>query len=610
MAVQPQELSRLDVARKKFELVEQVNILITEGHLSQEELVELPSSIPAKPEELTAFMQQLFQQGIKKSLPGCPVRVNSNVLSVRLDGLQHRKAQEIRKLSDKASMKSYIQGRNPELHAIMDGNSIQHVRSNGHTELVTEEGREFYHIRYKSDSVSRRDMTTIYKSFVTQGRSDALLATRYDEIITIVKERNEERRREFVINRTNLNAEYIRHVVDALTIPIEAFQNQELVAALREAGLTAFIKKPKIDELVTTSIMVDVYSAPDESDESWRIMPVTPLIVESTEERTYHGQGTITSFDPSSSASKNGQLPFVIQHCLRVGAEINDFLSVLPEEFRANLVKSNEIYERIIGSSSESLNKEQVLANYATQKARIEQEAAREAILSAPVADLHRPAQDNQATGDSVAVAVAHQAELDRLIREAFAGTTPVEQAVEVAQVSVVQSLTESLLAQLQGAPTQTPSDDSDDDEDYDDGDDDLPFDVEPAVEVTPIPEITGTVVTPERVASPEPELQSLSALLAAMGMSEQQAPAHVESLYHESYGENPIFVRLGETDIAEYIAFRGQESQAFDSFNMAAIYTNKPINERVIMHNIDNRLEAINPDSTVWVMTFDGRLI
>jgi hypothetical protein len=335
LAVQPQELSRLDAARKKFELVEQVNILISEGHLSQEELVELPASIPTETEELTAFMQQLFQQGIKKSLPGCPVRVNSNVLSIRLDGLQHRKAQEIRKLSDKASIKTYIQQKNRELHTIMENNSSQHIRDNGHSELVTDGGREFYHVKYKSDEVSRRHMTGIYKSFIMQGNSDALLATRYDEIIAIVKERNEERRREFVINRTNLNVDYIKHVVDALTIPIEAFQSRGLIAALKEAGLTAFIKKPTIDELVTTSIMVDVYSAPDESDESWRIMPVTPLIVESTEERTYHGQGTITSFDPTSSASKNGQLPFVIQHCLRVGAEINDFLSVLPEEFRA-----------------------------------------------------------------------------------------------------------------------------------------------------------------------------------------------------------------------------------------------------------------------------------
>jgi hypothetical protein len=155
----------------------------------------------------------------------------------------------------------------------------------------------------------------------------------------------------------------------------------------------------------------------------------------------------------------------------------------------------------------------------------------------------------------------------------------------------------------LQGAPVQATSNDDDDDRDYDDGDDDLPFEVEPAVEATSIPEITGTVVIPE-AAPAQPALQNLNDLIAAMGMGEQQAPAHVESLYHESYGENPIFVRLGETDIAEYIAFRGQESQSFNSFNMAAIYSRKPVNQQVVMHNIDNRLRVINPDSTVWVMT------
>ena len=80
----------LDTARFKYTVLNQMNYLNRREYIRNNEIPELPAAIPSNREELTGFIQQLFHYGLRKHMPGCPVRVNNNVLSLRLDGVQHR----------------------------------------------------------------------------------------------------------------------------------------------------------------------------------------------------------------------------------------------------------------------------------------------------------------------------------------------------------------------------------------------------------------------------------------------------------------------------------------------------------------------------------------
>ena len=588
--------SRLEAARSKFKALEKIANLRRQNFIEEEDVPRIPSIIPRNSEELTAFMQQLFQYGVKKWMPGCPVRLNRNVVSVRLDGVQFRKANEVRQLFEKNGIRTYLNDKNRELYNLLEQNVQATMRGNGSIEFVQEEGRDFYHIPATSASVTSSGISNIYQSIVMQGRYDQVLNQNYDTVMALVKERNDERRREFIINRTQLNAEYIEHVVNTLTIPFEHLNNPEMVAALQEAGMVAFIKQPTLQELVSTDAMVDVFSAPSEEDETWRIMPVIPDIIESSEERIYHGQGVITAYDPTSAASKNGALPYVIQHCLRAGADIADFLMVLPEDFRNKLATCNDIYLQFTGDSSESIDKAVLARTYEESQHQAAQQAAQEAILSAE--SVSSLAQEGTARKPRVARRKATpaqpqaqtQEELDRLIREAFAKPVPEQEAVQAAQSAVVDTLTEQLLAQMQGQSAEPAT-----------GDDELPFDVEPAVVQEAVPSADELY---------EQMLQQLAQPQQAPSQPAEPVPAEPGMSYHSYYGQNPIFVQLnGAGNIHEYIAFSGHEGRAFDNFNAAAIYAGKQAGETVLMYKYTNRYREAVGDDTVYPRLFDGRL-
>lgn len=585
-------MGRLETARTKFKVIEKIHNLYASEMLTDEDLSRIPSNIPLTDEEFIAYMQQLFQYGVKKWLPGCPVRIHNNVISVRLDGIELRRAKEVREILNKSNIRNYISEKNQTLYRSIEDHTVSRLATNSLIEFVEEEGREFYHIPVTSRQLGSNGVTHVYEGITLEGRSNQVLNTHYEELMTLIAQRNEERRREFVRNRTQLNAEYIKHVMSKLIIPFEHLRNPEMVESLQTAGLTSFLKKPTLDELVSNEIMVDVYSAHDEEDETWKIMPVTPEIVESTEERLYHGQGTITAIDPDSPASKDGMLPYVIQHCLRAAADINDFLAVLPEEVRENIEKANAIYERFAGASSETLSQQELADGHAIALEEGRRQEALVDILDAP--SVSQLAQQVQQPVQSPEPQPQPAQDLDSLIREAFGKDVPIAEAVQEAQVSVVDSLTESILAQIaeRDRQAQQPPISAADlgerrvVEAQDVSMDDIPFSQEPAVEPPTNDELYESL------------LQQLGGVVAqqARPQAEVAVEALIDTTYHPFYGQNAVFFNG-----LEYIAFNGIIVMESPDFSIAAVHAGK-LEGQHIVYNWENRHREPTGDDVIQI--------
>lgn len=539
-------LSNLDVARFKYNIASGLHSLRSNSYISDNEVAELPQTIPSRRAEIQTFLQELYHHGLRKHLPGCPVRVNNHVLSVRLDGNQYRRAQEIRKLFEKNGIREFLSQKASSLYRQIEQNNGSFMRNNGGIEYKEEEGRQFFHVPYTSRaSIDENSFSNIYSLIARQGRSDDRLSRIYDQVMALVAERNESRRREFIRNRTQLNTDYIKAIIEAITIPLEALQGlpngQALISAAQEAGLDAFYKQPDLKELAKTNFVVDVYSSPTEDDESWYITPVTPVIVESTPELTYHGQGVITSYDADPQRSKNGALPFVVQHCLRTGANLEDFLEVLPVELLEKINKSNGIYAQVVGGTSEGLDAE----------------------------GLRRGMQrvDGQ-QGMS-------RSDLDRMIQDVFGTVKPEEQAVEEVKTQAAQSLTENFLKQLEAVKTE-----------QEEEQDDIPFEPEPS--------------------APSPTQDELAERLRRQLQEQQEARARRG--YHEAYGTNPIFGRFNGDAIVSYLAFRGNEAREFANYNQACIYAGKPVGHYQVF-DVAQRLEEPTEATRNIRLQFNGSL-
>lgn len=571
----------LDTARFKYTVLNQMNYLNRREYIRNNEIPELPAAIPSNREELTGFIQQLFHYGLRKHMPGCPVRVNNNVLSLRLDGVQHRQAQEIRKMFEKPAIQDYLNEKNHNLYRECERNSSNILRNTSYVEFKTEEGRDFFHIPYNVQATNMREdnFSQVFESISKQGKSDEALSRHYEPIMELINRRTEERRREFIQNRTELNTDYVKAIIEAITIPFGVLEQvqggAELVEACRAAGLNAFYKQPQLLELAKTEFVVDVYSDPSEEDETWFIKPVVPEIIESTPELTYHGQGTITAYDTDPTRSKQGLLPFEIQHCLRAGAKIEDFLGALPTSLLEKINASNEIYAQHIGGTSESLD-------IAALKAQVTAGTSRQ--------------------------------EVNEMIQEVFGQEdTDVEEAVTQAQEQVVSSLTDSLLAQLQGQAQPVPDIDIDarpqSQESVDIADDDLPFSQEPVVIDS------GAAMEAQVAEQVQGEVQESTANLIQrlqQQVAEQQARAreqHIENGYHDSHGTNPIFyVSNQEGIVTSYVAFNGNQAREFQQFNQACIYAGKS-QGNITLNKFADRLTPLSEESNLMVLRFNGSL-
>lgn len=567
-ATQPQaERQTLQDIRKKFDIYYKLQELYNQQYLSNEDFMRIPQHFPTNDEELTGFIQQLFHYGLKQHLPGCPVRVNSNKLSVRLDGQQHRQAQEIRRTLERTPVREYIRDKNRDLYNQIEQHLGESMRTTGRIEHATEEGREFFRIPF--DTRMQDYIQGVYSGIAKQGIGDKLLVDNQTTIETLVAQRNEERKAEFIQTRTAANAAYIQAIFNKLVVPFEDLEKlrngNALVAELRAAGLDVFVKEPTLRELASNEVLVDVFSGLDETqDEGWYIKPVTPEVIESrSNEWLYQGQGNITAYDEDPTTSKNGAIPFIVQHCVHAAARIEDFLSVLPQDFQDKLATSKEVYERVMGRDSTGLD----VAGLRTAQP-FEEEVAVEEVATESLA---QGRTGEQAAGD------------------------------------VVDALTDSLLAQIRGAspePVAEPVEEGVDDHD-------LPFEPEPVAETQPAETdaLTESLLAQMRPpTTPEPQAQEqaqamIEAVADPFGMDvviptqhvvygrtepdidvdfpHHQAEAEAEEIpaaegsYHEVYGENPIFF-YGEGENKRFVAFRGQEGREFDNFNAAAIYANK----------------------------------
>ena len=555
----------LEKARMNFKVAKGIRGLIRDNMFVLEDLQGMNEALPKTREELQEFIRELFHHFLKRDLPGCPIRIHNSTISIRQDGARHRKANEVRDYLNRSQIRDYIQAKDNDVLRALNNHTGKPIE--GFARIVTEEDRKFYHISYKD--YNEGNFSRICKQIAEQGRNDIALEAHYDRVKELVEERNEERRTEFLRNRMNMHSKYLEHAVRTLSVPFEVLETigvegKALVEKARERGLTMFVRQPKLEDLAQSGFVVDVFSAPNEDDETWRMVPVTPEMVEQNDEVLYHGQGMITEFDPTSERSKGGRLPFVVQHCLRVGADINDFTVILPEEFRQNMAISQELYNEYFEGSSADMDVERLKERFAIQDV------------------------------DSPAVGIGE------IITQVLGGNIPKEEVpakVEEAKATVVESLTEQLRKQLEGAQPQP-----------------APEATEHIIMDTPSSEAAQAIaeaigVDTEQVTfTPATDIPQQVVIDSGAAMAPAEEVPSSSRPYHEGYGHNPVFYQANADGSTSFLAFRGEACQTFGTVNLALIYAGKSAG----LHRVYdfNRREETPNEAHALNIEFNGNLI
>lgn len=565
------QTSVLEKARMNYKVAKGVRGLIRENMFNLVDLQGMNETLPKTREELQEFIRELFHHFLKRDLPGCPIRIHNSTISIRQDGARHRKANEVRDYLNRSQIRDYIQSKDNDVLQAVNNHTAKPIE--GFARIVTEEDRKFYHINYKD--YNEGNFQRICKQIAEQGRNDIALEAQYDRIKELVEERNEERRSEFLRNRMSMHAKYLEHAVRTLSVPFEVLETigvegKALVEKARERGLTMFVRQPKLEDLAQSGFVVDVFSAPNEDDETWRMVPVTPEMVEPNEEVLYHGQGMITEFDPTSERSKGGRLPFVVQHCLRVGADINEFTSILPEDFRKTMEISQELYNAYFEGSTADMDVERLKERFKIQ-------------------DVDSP-----------------EVGIGEIITQVLGGTVKQEDVpakVEEAKTSVVESLTEQLRKQMEEAKPAPHS--------IEEAVEHIRVDTPSAEAVEAVAQAIG-VETEQVVITPPTDIPTEIVIdtEAAMAPTEgAESPAPTSGLpYHSNYGHNAVFYQSNADGSTTYIAFRGEACQTFPTVNLALIYAGKPAGSYRI-YDFNRRAELPSQAQPINI-DFNGNLI
>lgn len=547
-------MSNLTEARFKLQIMDAMRSLISDGRITEAEMPELASlPYPKNQEELSGFILPLFLHGIAKAMPGCPARENDDTISIRLDGEQYRKAKEVRQIMERSAVRQYISEKDRSVYRAIDGRMSDRISRLAN--LVREGDRDFYHIR-KETILRQHEFHNHYSQLIRQGREDAEIAGVYDRVMALVSQRQEEKRAEFLAIRQRMNTQYVEHAKKVIEVPFELIQRlgaegKALVEQLTAKGLHAFYRKPSLLELASSEISVDVFSGIDEADDSWYMAPVTTEILASDDTRLYHGQGTITAYDPESEYSLNGQLPFEVQHCIRTAASLDTFMAALPEEMRNAIATTEALSTELLGRDSHDIKKED-----------LEKLPAEAAPVLPPV---------EEAKVDELTASI--QAQLQGTAPQPAPRKKGVRKAKPV-EVPKPKTLDEIIAEQLASAG-------------------------HPAVEV-PAPQPEPEVTLPPEPAPVEPDDYE--------DREEEEEESHgltISDVHHPSHGNNPIFYQMvddptGSGQLVQYIAFRGVDARFFMEFNEASIYSGKAIGNYAIPP-FEQRFTALSdmPDGT-----------
>lgn len=567
-------MSNLTEARFRYQMMDAIRGLLADGRITDEDVPHIATlPFPKSQEELPEFILPLFLHGISKALPGCPVRNNEDAISIRLDGEQYRKAKEVRQIMERSAVRQYISEKDRSTYRVIDGRMSDRI-----TRLasqVRENDRDFYHIK-KENLFREYDFAGNYSQLIRQGLDDAALVGVYDRVMQLVEQRQEEKRGEFLRIRKDMNEQFVTHAGNIMRIPFSFIERlgaegKALVEQLRARGFDAFYRKPTLQELASTEISVDVFSALDEADESWYIAPVTLDILTSNEERLYHGQGTITSYDPESEYSLGGRLPFEVQHCIRTAANYDTFIAALPETIVNAMNASEELAQQLLGRDSTGITKDEL-----RKLPSVPQEAA--------------PVAEGQEEVSGSAVDALYENILAQIAKKPPVKGKPTPKAKAEAK-----SLADILQEAVADSPkpevvTQAP-----------DGEAVVMHEAEP-VQPTPV-----APVEEADYQQPDPEERE----------EEGSHGLQIKDVHHESHGYNPIFYQMvadptGDGQLVQYVAFRGIDARFFMNFNEAAIYSGKPIGTFNV-YPFANRFVAVSemPDGTALRQeSYDGLLL
>lgn len=370
------------------EVTHKINFTMSSRKMKAEEVIKDHLPFPENETHEEEIIRDVIFQFLKKTFPGCKLRVNANSISMRLDGAVHRKANKLKEIWDsERQWRTFFQSNHRNIYDTIRQN-LYDWRSAQDFQYRLRDQKQFVYVPYKPNRIyayHNHGLIHLVNELKRANDCANSIANVYDDFIRIMQQKIEEderRRREEMERqlRDYQNAFRARTIKPVTQLqesddPIDrALANKILEWARDHGKAPEYAVDATYRHIVPQGTQVRVMSEIGSDERNWYAVPMQDGFEIPEGYEMQEGFGDVTKHDEESERSRNGEAPVVIEEYLYTSFDQKHWEHVIPAYYFELLEVTNQFRAQVEEELAPVL--EQQRKEYEEQKAQEEKLAA------------------------------------------------------------------------------------------------------------------------------------------------------------------------------------------------------------------------------------------
>lgn len=343
------------------QLINKINFIHTARYVKDDlRIVDEYPAIPENQQQEQEAIKNLLFLFLKRSFPGCRIRVNTHSIMLRLDGQIHRKANKLREVfENNHEWRTWFENNHRDTYMTYRRNQHSFTR-NGYVEAQTKDGKKFIYIPFKPNRINGYTDHGIKQMFhwiQQELQHDVALSTIYEDAIRLMEEetarREQERRekyeRELREYTQALEANIFKPISDLEESenPADHILARELRIWARENNKAPVYAVPlTYDKVIPIGTKVKLVAPPGELEKGWHAIPTFEGYEIKEGFELKGGWGKVTKFDIEGDRSRGGVAPVVVQDHIYTQFDLDYWKHLIPERHAELFAITQQIREQ------------------------------------------------------------------------------------------------------------------------------------------------------------------------------------------------------------------------------------------------------------------------